>query len=225
MRFESNTSVGLVGPSGHGKSTALALIIGFYDLNNTADEGNGGTLTVDGVDVRAWDKQCLRSHIAYVFQEPIVFSGTVAFNLRFGLSERARQVATDDELRRACENAGAWSFIEDLPDGLNQTLGDGGRQLSTGQKQRLNVAAASLRRSKILLLDEATSAQDSGNERLVQRAIESVSAGKTVISVAHRRAAIQNCTEIFVIKNGTVTERGSYDILTSNRGVFSELFT
>ena len=193
----------LVGPSGGGKTTAIALVQRFFDLD-------GGRITIDGQDIAGVTVASLRSKIAYVSQSPILFDGSIAENLR-----HARPQATETELVEAARLAEAHAFISRLPQGYDTRLGENGANLSGGQRQRLSIARAILRDAPILLLDEATSALDNESEAKVQAALETLMVGRTTIVVAHRLSTIRDADRIVVIENGRAVDQGSHTELMS----------
>ncbi|WP_127142513.1 ABC transporter ATP-binding protein [Pelagibacterium montanilacus] len=204
-------TVALVGASGAGKSTVFALVQRFYDVRT-------GTITVDGVDVRDADPAQLRRRIASVDQEPVIFAGTIADNIRFG-----RPSATMDEIRAAAEAALVTEFVTPMPDGFDTVVGERGVMLSGGQKQRVAIARALLKDAPILLLDEATSALDAQSEHLVQKALERLMAGRTTLVIAHRLATIRNADRILVLEKGRLIDQGTHDQLVRKGGRYAEL--
>ncbi|OWM76145.1 putative multidrug resistance protein [Punica granatum] len=213
LKIEAGKRVALVGQSGSGKSTIIALIERFYDPIK-------GQVLVDGQDIKSYKLRTLRSHIALVSQEPTLFAGTIRENIAYG-----KEDATEAELRKAAKLANAHKFISSMKDGYDTYCGERGVQLSGGQKQRIAIAQAILKNPAILLLDEATSALDSVSENLVQEAFEKVMVGRTCVIVAHRLSTIQSSDTIAVIKNGKVVEQGSHRELISigNRGSYYSL--
>ncbi len=202
LEVQPGQTVALVGPSGGGKSTTVQLLERFYD---PAD----GNITIDGVDLKEFDLRWLRSQIGLVSQEPILFGGTVAENIRYG-----KVNATDEEVIEAAKMANAHNFIvNDLDKGYDTDVGEKGAQLSGGQKQRIAIARAILKNPKILLLDEATSALDSESEGLVQDALDKLMIGRTTIVIAHRLTTIKNADVINVIAKGTLIESGTHSTL------------
>jgi len=204
-------AVALVGPSGAGKSTVFQLLLRFY----AAQEG---TISFDGVDIADLDPGELRRAIALVAQDPVIFSGTITDNIRYG-----RPDASDDEVRTAAEAAAAAEFIDRLPQGFETPLGERGITLSGGQRQRLAIARAMLRDAPLLLLDEATSALDAENERLVQQGLANLMAGRTTIVIAHRLATIQRLERIVVMDEGHVVAEGSHAELVTRGGLYARL--
>jgi ATP-binding cassette subfamily B protein len=204
-------AVALVGPSGAGKSTVFQLMLRFY-------EAQGGAIRFDEVDVTQLDPKALRRNIAVVAQEPVIFSGSIAANIRYG-----REEATDAEVRAAARAAAASEFIEKLPHGFETVVGERGVTLSGGQRQRLAIARAILRDAPLLLLDEATSALDAENERLVQTALANLMVGRTTLVIAHRFSTIQRLKRIVVIDEGHVVAQGSHAELMAGGGLYARL--
>lgn len=204
-------TVALVGPSGAGKSTVFRLLLRFYD----PDEGR---VLIDGVDVRQAGPSEVRSRLAWVSQEAPLFSGSGADNVRFGRAD-----ASDTAVREALEEAQALKFLEALPRGLDEPLGERGRSLSGGQRQRLAIARALVRQAPILLLDEATSALDAENERLVQTALDKAMDGRTTLVIAHRLATVKRANRIVVMDEGRVVEEGTHATLVKKGGLYARL--
>ena len=204
-------AVALVGPSGAGKSTVFQLLLRFF-------APQAGAITFDGVDLSQLDPTDLRSNIAVVAQDSVIFSGTLADNIRYG-----RPDASDADVRRAAEAAAADEFIEKLPSGYETLVGERGVTLSGGQRQRVAIARAILRDAPLLLLDEATSALDAENERLVQIGLENLMAGRTTIVIAHRLATIQRLKRIIVMDQGRVVGEGSHAELVAHGGLYARL--
>ena len=204
-------AVALVGPSGAGKSTVFQLLLRFFAPQN-------GTITFDGNDIAKLDPGEIRRHIAVVAQDSVIFSGTLADNIRYGRPE-----ASAADVRRAAEAAAAAEFIEALPKGYDTIVGERGATLSGGQRQRVSIARAILRDAPLLLLDEATSALDAENERLVQIGLENLMAGRTTIVIAHRLATIQRLKRIVVMDHGHVVGEGSHAELVADGGLYARL--
>ncbi|MGO9399647.1 MAG: glucan ABC transporter ATP-binding protein/ permease [Xanthobacteraceae bacterium] len=203
--------VALVGPTGSGKSTALAL------LHRTFDP-QAGVISVDGMDIRALTLTGLRRNIGVVFQETLLFNRSIAENLRVGKAD-----ATEADMRAAAARAQALDFIERNPEGLDAPIGERGRLLSGGERQRLAIARALLKDPPILILDEATSALDPVTEARVTTALDEVMKGRTTFVIAHRLATIRNATRILVFDNSRIVETGTYDELVQKGGFFAEL--
>ena len=201
----------LVGPSGAGKTTVLALLLRFYDPQR-------GAVRIDGIDVRAMDPQALRRLIAVVPQDPVIFATSVLENVRYG-----RPGASLAEVRSACEQAFALEFVERLPQGFDTPLGERGVTLSGGQRQRLSIARALLADRPILLLDEATSSLDAASERLVQQALETLERGRTTLAIAHRLATVQHADRIVVMERGAGVAQGTHAELMREGGLYASL--
>ncbi|WP_193334664.1 ABC transporter ATP-binding protein [Devosia beringensis] len=204
-------TVALVGPSGSGKSTTLSLLQRFYDVSS-------GAILVDGLDIRSVRLEELRQRFAYVEQEPTIFAGTIADNIRFGKPE-----ANMGEVEAAARAALVHDFVMELPLGYDAIVGERGVMLSGGQKQRLAIARAILKNAPILLLDEATSALDAQSERLVQTALERLMEGRTTLVIAHRLATIRDADKILVLEAGRIIDAGTHDQLVAKGGRYAEL--
>ncbi|MEE9314329.1 MAG: ABC transporter ATP-binding protein [Rhizobiaceae bacterium] len=209
---KAGKTTALVGPSGGGKSTIIALLQRLY-------EPQVGSITVDGQNIADVTTHDLRSKIAYVSQHPVLFQGTVRDNLRY-----ARPDATDAEIEEAARSAQAHDFITALPQSYDTQLGENGTNLSGGQRQRLSIARAIVRNAPILLLDEATSALDNQSEALVQTALDELMKGRTTLVIAHRLSTISGADSIVVIDGGVVVDQGSHEeLVTQGRGVYARL--
>lgn len=204
-------TVALVGASGAGKSTIFALTQRFYDTTS-------GRILVDGIDIRQVKPAVLRRHFAYVEQEPTMFAGSVADNIRFGKPD-----ATQAEVEEAARAALVHDFVTELPDGYDTVVGERGVMLSGGQKQRVAIARALLKDAPILLLDEATSALDAESERLVQLALQRLMQGRTTLVIAHRLATIRDADRILVLEKGRLIDEGTHGELVAKGGRYAEL--
>jgi ATP-binding cassette subfamily B protein len=203
--------IALVGPTGSGKSTALALLYRAFDPQT-------GFIKVDGMDVRGFTLTGLRRNIGVVFQETLLFNRSIAENLRVGKPD-----ASDEEMRDAAARAQALDFIDRNPDGFEARIGERGRLLSGGERQRLAIARALLKDPPILILDEATSALDPVTEARVTAALDEVMKGRTTFVIAHRLATVREATRILVFQNGRIAETGTFDELVARGGFFAEL--
>ncbi|MGE0776656.1 MAG: ATP-binding cassette domain-containing protein, partial [Sphingomonadaceae bacterium] len=203
--------VAVVGPSGAGKSTLFQLAQRFYDPEK-------GVVSLDGVELPSADPAAIRSRIAVVPQDTVIFAASARDNMRYG-----RWSASDDELWIAAEAANAAEFLRALPQGLDTFLGEGGARLSGGQRQRLAIARALLRDAPLLLLDEATSALDAESEQLVQRALERLMKDRTTIVIAHRLATVRAADRIIVMDKGRILEEGTHDALVVRNGLYARL--
>jgi ATP-binding cassette subfamily B protein len=206
LSVKPGEAVALVGPSGAGKSTVFQLTLRFFDPQE-------GRVLFDGVDIARTDPRDLRRHVALVAQDPVIFSGTVMENIRYGRPEM-----DDASVMRAAEAAAADEFISTLPGGYQSVLGERGITLSGGQRQRIAIARAILRDAPLLLLDEATSALDAENERLVQQGLANLMKNRTTIVIAHRLATIQRLKRIIVMDRGKIVAEGSHaELVNSTR--------
>ena len=211
LEVKSGEAVALVGPSGAGKSTVFQLMLRFFDAQS-------GSIAFDGVDITQLDPLALRRNIAVVSQEPVIFSGSIADNIRYG-----REDATDAQVRAAADAAAASEFVDKLPQGFETVVGERGVTLSGGQRQRLAIARALLRDAPLLLLDEATSSLDAENERLVQTALANLMVGRTTLVIAHRFSTIQRLKRIVVMEEGQVVAQGNHAQLMAGGGLYARL--
>lgn len=214
VTLKAGDTLALVGPSGCGKSTILSLICRFYDIGS-------GILKFDGIPVDEIDVSSLRRYLGIVFQEPILFDGSVTDNIRYGALFKD---VTQQEIEDAAMKANIHNFVCSLPEGYNTRVGEKGTQMSGGEKQRIAIARALLRDPKVLLLDEATSALDAESEKVVQLALDKAKEGRSTIVIAHRLSTIINSTLIAVIIHGRVAELGTHDGLLQMKGVYYNLW-
>jgi ATP-binding cassette subfamily B protein/subfamily B ATP-binding cassette protein MsbA len=212
FRVEPGQTVALVGHTGAGKTTIANLLPRFYDVTD-------GSIRIDGRDVRSVTRQSLRAQMAIVLQEPFLFTGTIAENLAYG-----REDATREEIEQAARVAGAHEFIMQMPDGYDTPIGEGGGNLSRGQRQLLTFARAVLANPRILILDEATSNVDTRTELVIQDALGRLMEGRTSVVIAHRLSTIRHADLILVIENGEIVERGRHEDLLALGGVYAGLY-
>ena len=206
------TLTALVGPSGAGKTTISALLPRLYDVTT-------GAIEIDGHDIRDLTLESLRGSIGVVMQDAHLFHETIAENLRY-----AKNDATEDEMRVACESAQIWELINSLPNGLETMVGERGHRLSGGEKQRLAIARLLLKSPSVVILDEATAHLDSENEALVQAALQSALKGRTSIVIAHRLSTVRDADQILVLEKGQIVERGKHDELVARGGLYADLY-
>ena len=205
-------NVALVGASGAGKTTICNLIPRFYDIDS-------GKISVDGIDIRDIKMHSLRRKIGIVQQDVYMFSGTVKENIEYG-----NPGADMKKIEEAAKKAGAHDFIMSLPNGYDTYIGERGVKLSGGQKQRLSIARVFLKDPPILILDEATSSLDNESEKLIQKSLEELSMGRTVLTIAHRLTTIKNADKILVITDKGIEEQGTHDELLAKGGVYYHLY-
>lgn len=212
MVAEPGEMIGLCGPSGAGKSTFVNLICRFFDVTD-------GQILIDGVDVRDYDVQWLRRQIGVVLQEPYLFHGTVADNIRYGNPD-----ATEEQVIAAAKAANAHDFIVGSPDGYDTMVGERGQSLSGGERQRISIARAILHNPRILILDEATSSVDSETEKQIQQALDHLVQGRTTFAIAHRLSTLQAADRLIVLENGKIAEQGKHaDLVGKEGGVYAKL--
>ncbi|OYZ71388.1 MAG: lipid A export permease/ATP-binding protein MsbA [Methylophilaceae bacterium 17-43-7] len=213
FNIQPGEKVALVGRSGSGKTTLVNLLPRFYELQQ-------GMILLDGVDIRALELRNLRSQYALVSQDIVLFNDTIFNNIAYGVLRNA----SESDVIAAAKAAHAWDFIEQLPDGLQNEIGDRGVRLSGGQKQRIAIARAILKNAPILLLDEATSALDGESEQHVQAALDTLMQGRTTLVIAHRLSTVENADRILVLDHGRIVESGSHQSLLAQNGYYSKLY-
>ncbi len=212
LQIAPGEKVGLVGPSGGGKTTITSLMLRFMDIQD-------GAIEIDGQNIAHISQQDLRRHIAYVSQEPLLFHRSLTENIRYG-----RMSASDKDVKDAAKKANASEFIDRLAEGYETLVGERGVKLSGGQRQRVAIARAMIKDAPILILDEATSALDSESEHLIQQALWKLMEGRTAIVIAHRLSTIQHMDRIVVLDKGKIIEQGSHKDLLKKGGLYSELW-
>ena len=202
----------LVGSSGAGKSTLCSLIPRFYEVT-------GGTITIDGYDIKEVTLKSLRNQIGIVQQDVYLFAGTIYENILYGKPDASRE-----EVIQAAKDANAHEFIMSFPDGYDTDIGQRGIKLSGGQKQRLSIARVFLKNPPILIFDEATSALDNESERVVQESLEHLAKNRTTFVIAHRLTTIQNAEKILVLTEEGIAESGTHEELLEKRGIYEKLY-
>lgn len=212
LKVEPGRSLALIGPSGGGKTTLSQLILRFYDLDS-------GSIKIDGIDVRNIKQQSLHRSVGVIQQDVYMFAGTVRDNIRYG-----RPDASDAEIENAARLAEIHDEIMQMPNGYDSYIGERGVMLSGGQKQRISIARLFLKNPKILILDEATSALDTVTERRIQASLDRLSAGRTVVIIAHRLSTVRNADTIAVIEHGSVAETGTHESLLERNGIYAQLY-
>jgi ATP-binding cassette subfamily B protein len=213
LTIEKNQRVGLVGPSGGGKTTITKLLLRFIDIQS-------GSILIDGQDIKKVTQESLRGNIGYVPQEPLLFHRSLFDNIAYG-----RENATEEEVRNAAKLARADEFIEKLPQGYKTLVGERGIKLSGGQRQRIAIARAILKDAPILILDEATSSLDSESEKYIQEGLTELMKNKTALVIAHRLSTIKHLDRIVVLENGKIVQDGTHDELIKQKGLYSTLWS
>ena len=212
VKAGAGQTIAIVGPSGSGKSTIGRLLFRFYDVG-------GGSLKIDGQDVRDVTQESLHDAICVVPQDTVLFNDTILYNIAYGRAD-----ATRAEIEAAAKAAKIYDFIQDLPEGFDTAVGERGLKLSGGEKQRVGIARTLLKNPPILLLDEATSALDSETERDIQDSLREMSHGRTVITIAHRLSTIADADLIVVLEGGVIAEQGRHDDLLSRNGRYASMW-
>ena len=212
LEVPAGATVGVVGPTGSGKTTLINLLLRFY-------EPDDGRILLDGVDIAEYDLESLRQTFGLVSQNGFLFHGTVRENIAYGTFD-----ATDEEVERAAEVAEAMEFIDDLPQRFETTVGERGETLSGGQKQRISIARALLTDPPVLILDEATSAVDNETEAAIQRSLGRITEDRTTLVVAHRLSTVRDADKIVVLRDGQIVEEGEHEELVGQGGVYAQLW-
>lgn len=212
LKIQAGETVGIVGPTGAGKSTLVKLLLRFYEVTE-------GRITLDGVNLQDLQLTDLRKAVGFVSQDVFLFHGTVRENIVYGTFK-----ASDEEIIRAAQIAEAHEFIQNLPQGYQTIVGERGQKLSGGQRQRISLARAVLKNPPVLILDEATSSVDNETEAMIQRSLERITVGRTTLVIAHRLSTVVNADRIFVLDNGYLCEQGTHRELLENDGVYADLW-
>jgi ATP-binding cassette subfamily B protein len=211
MDIPEGSFVALVGPSGSGKSTIARLIAALWDVN-------GGSISLGGKDIREISQEAYADRVAFVSQDNYLFNMTVRENIRLG-----RPGATDAEVEAAARNSGCHEFILGLEHGYDTLVGSSGGHLSGGERQRISIARAMLKAAPIVILDEATAYTDPENEAVIQRSVSKLTAGKTLIVIAHRLSTVTDADRIYVVNNGVIEDSGTHDELLALDGAYADL--
>jgi ATP-binding cassette subfamily B protein len=212
LKIKSGETIGILGGTGSGKTSFVQLIPRLYDVQE-------GSVKVGGVDVRDYDMETLRNQVAMVLQKNVLFSGTIKENLRWG-----NEQATDEEMIAACQHAQAHEFIEKFPLGYDTRIEQGGNNVSGGQKQRLCIARALLKKPKILILDDSTSAVDTRTDALIQKAFKEDIPDTTKLIIAQRISSIENADKIIVLDDGKINAVGTHEELLASNDIYREVF-
>ena len=208
FNVKKGQKIAIVGETGAGKTTIVKLLMRFYDIDS-------GSIKIDGVDIKEYDKHSLRSLVGMVLQDSWLFSDTIESNIRYGNLE-----ASDDEIIEASKQVYADNFIRQLPEGYQTELNEDSDNISHGQKQLLTIARTIISTKEVLILDEATSSVDTRTEKLIQKAMDKLMENKTSFIIAHRLSTIRNADKIIVIENGEIIEQGNHEELLAKKGYY-----
>jgi ATP-binding cassette subfamily B protein len=207
--------VGLVGHTGSGKSSLMSLLLRFYDFKPC----DMGTIKIDGEDITTHSKRSFRKHVGIVLQDPVLFKGTLADNIRFGV-----EGLSDQDVEDVLVRIGGKRILDKLPDGIRTMVARGGGNFSVGEKQIISFARAVVHDPAILVMDEATANIDTETEEMIQKALETVARGRTMIVIAHRLSTIKNADKIVVLENGVKVEEGRHRDLLAKNGVYANIY-
>jgi ATP-binding cassette subfamily B protein len=207
--------VGLVGHTGSGKSSLMSLLMRFYDLKTT----DMGKIYIDDIDIETFSKRSFRTHVGIILQDPVMFKGTIADNVKFGNHQ-----VSDEEVEKVIREIGGSKLLDKLEHGVLQMITRGGGNLSVGEKQIISFARAVIHDPAILVMDEATANIDTETETMIQQALETVKKGRTMIVIAHRLSTIKNADKIVVLENGIKVEEGRHKDLLSKNGVYANIY-
>lgn len=210
LNIPEGTTTAIVGPSGSGKTTLVNLIARFWDVDS-------GSVQIGGIDVRDYKLDSLMKHISMVFQNVYLFQDTIENNIKFGVPE-----ASHEDVVKAAKAARCHEFITALPEGYDTVIGEGGASISGGEKQRISIARAMLKDAPIIILDEATANVDPENEAELQKAIEALTKGKTIIMIAHRLKTVRNASQIVVLDKGEIVQQGTHKELMKQQGIYRD---
>ena len=212
FKIKANSTVAFVGKSGAGKSTVFSLLCKMYDINS-------GDITIDGISIKELDKDSIRGNITIISQNPYIFNMSIKENLRL-----VKENLTDEEMVEACKTACLDEFINSLPEGYDTMIGEGGINLSAGERQRLAIARALVQKTEIILFDEATSALDNETQSSIKQAIDNMKNEYTILIIAHRLSTVINSNKILLVEDGTIVDEGTHEELLKNSKTYHQLY-